>query len=226
MNRRPWPVTVTRFLPFAFLPLLVLAAQPANTVIPAGFSDVAVFATNSIVLKKDVELGGDVAVNDASSDPDLHEGVELSVDKDASIAGSLYADRVKLAKGAEVGGSVFTNDLTDKGATIIGGTFGVSLPVFSPLPLFFSSPAGVDDFAVVNNGSDTLAPGSYRDISIGEGGVLLLTGGDYHLRSIQVEQGGQHRQGLHGDLQLAAAAAAVEHLDDRRQWDRQRHRDE
>ena len=176
-----------RLLPLALLPVLFVPTRPAETVIPAGFSDVAVFATNSVVLKKDVEVVGDVAVNDASTDPELDQ--ELRVDKDANIAGSLYGDRVKLSRGVEVGGSVFTNDLEDKGATILGGTFPVTPPVFAPLPLFFSAPAGVDDVVVAKDGSETLSPGDYRNVTLGQGASLLLTGGEYHVQSIQLGKG-------------------------------------
>jgi hypothetical protein len=44
---------------------------------------------------------------------------------------------------------------------------------------------------VSSNGTRTLSPGSYRDITVHDGGTLNLSTGTYYFRSLSVESGGQ-----------------------------------
>ncbi len=60
---------------------VVAALEAESAAVPPGFSEVVVFATNSVRLKNRAAIvSGDVVVNDASPGPTLQEGWELSLD--------------------------------------------------------------------------------------------------------------------------------------------------
>jgi hypothetical protein len=164
------------------LAFLCLAGSetPAGAQAPDGFSDVVIFATNSVLLKKDASATGDVVVNDATAGPHLDHGYELSLDKNVAIDGVARADSVRLKQGAGATGGVECND----GSGVSCG--GLALPVFGFLPAFQPSDPRPDapDVTVPPGGSATLAEGEYGHISVGAGGSVVFTGGLYQARSI------------------------------------------
>src|SRR5262245_1999036 len=56
----------------------------------------AIVATNSVLIKRDSHVTGDVVVNDSSPGPTLSSGFELAVNKNTAVQGGLQADSVVL----------------------------------------------------------------------------------------------------------------------------------
>lgn len=187
---------VTRFT-VALTALLALGvgsareAQAQVSPLPLDFPDVVIFATNSARLQNDAHVvAGHVVVNHASPGPTLRAGVELGVGQHAlTPAGfSLAADTIIIDQDAVVGGNVFYNDLVNQGT--IHGTLSTPLPpfpLFTPLPVFQSAPAGTQDITVARYNVRTLAPGDYRDINVHMDATLNLGPGIYNVRSINTE---------------------------------------
>ena len=122
------------------------------TSIPADFSDVVIFATNSVRLKKDTKVFGDVVVNETGS--------ELRVDKDGTVQGNLKADEISLDKGVVIEGDVFFNELKKNKGTINGvENSPLALPVFpSPPPFQTADPRpGAPDVSVGSGETRVLA---------------------------------------------------------------------
>ncbi|MCP4687670.1 MAG: hypothetical protein GY859_06450, partial [Desulfobacterales bacterium] len=153
------------------------------------FSDLVIFATNSVYIKRGVNVdSGDVVVNGASDGPTLDGGVALSVDKDGIFAGDLKADSIILDKNVAVGGDVLCNN--ELGATCDDV---LDLPVFDNPPPFREAVgrAGAADVAVGPGETVTLDPGAYADITVNKGGSVVFTGGIYDIGSIiSVDAGG------------------------------------
>ncbi len=152
------------------------------------FSDVAIFATNSIALKNDVTVTGDVVVNNISPGPTLGppSDFELSVDKKSSVFGDLTANRIKVFQQATINGDVFRNVLDNSG-TINGTVFAFpGAPVFAAPPPFQPGTlsGGEQNVSVASGQTVVLAAGEYGDITVEAGGTLNFSGGVYHIRSI------------------------------------------
>ena len=185
-------VVLTAFLAVGLMPGRESQAQVSA--LPLDFQDVVIFATNSARLKNGVTVvAGHVVVNDASTGPTLSSGVELGVgDKVVTPAGySLAADSIGIGGGTTVGGSVFYNTLKNKGKILGASSTPLALPVFAPLPVFKSAPAGTQDVSVAKNQVQTLVPGAYRDIKLQDGATLTLSPGAYSVRSIKVATKGR-----------------------------------
>jgi hypothetical protein len=120
------------------------------------------------------------------SPPFLDSQVELSVGQRVTIASgsSVKAHRIKIKQGATVNGDVYYNELDNNGTITGSQQAPLSLPLVATLPEFKVSTPGTQNINVAQNGSQTLAPGSYGEIEIKKNGRLTLTGGTYHLSSI------------------------------------------
>lgn len=167
-----------------------LAADPVSNIILTY----SVFAVHSIHLEQNSSVfSGDVGVNEAGSPPFLNSEVELAIGIGTSIASgySIKANRIKVKQGATVGSDVYYNTLDNNG-TISGSLHTpLTLPLISTFPEFKNASPGTQDITVPQNGSETLQPGSYRDITVKKNGVLTFTGGVYHLNSFN---GGDNAQ--------------------------------
>src|SRR5262249_8378688 len=134
-----------------------------------------------------------VVVNAASAGPTLFSGYELELDPGASTSAgyALKADSLRLKNGAVAGGDVAYNQLSNEGAIAGSQSTSLALPVSDSLPPFFAqAPApGAADVTVAPAGFAMLTPGDYRDLAIGDGGTLLLSGGVYDVRSIALGAG-------------------------------------
>lgn len=173
------------------LTVLGAAALPAGAVIPDGFSEVVILGAESVLIDQDVVItSGDVVANEADPDPQPPPPglYELFFDKRATTAGSLRADSVFIGKGASVGGDVAYNELVNQGAIAGGEITPLGLPVFGFLPLFFTGPSDGPDVTVLDFATQSLAPGDYGAVVLGEGATLELTGGVYNLRSITMTE--------------------------------------
>jgi hypothetical protein len=159
-----------------------------------GVGNAVLLALNSIQIDRDVEiLSGDLVVNDASPGPVLGE-TELSLDRGVTTAAgySVRADGVDVDQDAVVGGDVVFNQLSN-GGTIAGAQVSpLALPVFTELPPLAepSDRPSEGDVTVANGATVVLAEGSYGALTIGTGGVLQLTGGDYTFSSVSAGSGG------------------------------------
>src|SRR5437667_1654454 len=130
---------------FFCLGILPGSAGAQVSALPLNFSDVAIFATNSVRIDKGAQVtSGHVVVNNASPGPTLSPGVELGIGNNAHTPTgyAIVADSISISNGAVVGGNAFFNALSNSGT--INGTQNtpLSLPVFSPLPPFKSAPPG------------------------------------------------------------------------------------
>ncbi len=171
----------------------VLLWPVVGQAIAPGFSNVSLFATNSIRLKERAAVeSGDVVVNDASPGPALLDNWEIALDPFAVTAPGvdLLGDSVRIKANAAVAGDVSYNELSNQGA--VGGALvtPLALPVFASLPLFVSQPPapGAADIAVPAGGFVSLPAGDYGAVTVGDGGTLLL-GGVYDIHSLAAGAG-------------------------------------
>lgn len=183
----------------AFQDLVILWPVRGNVVLP-GFSNVVLFATNSIELKNNASVtSGDVVVNDASAGPTLVHGFELGLrNKAATPTGyAIKADSIQLKKKSHAGDAFF-NELDNKGTIHGTQTTPLVLPVFPLVPVFQAqAPApGSPGVSVAANDFQVLPPGDYDAVNVGDHGVLVLSGGIYNVASIN----------LHKDAQLLFSA--------------------
>src|SRR5262249_14052044 len=141
-------VALTAFLSVGLWPARESGAQVSS--LPISFPDVVIFATNSAELGNGTQVvAGHVVVNDASAGPTLSRGFELGIGSAQTPTGyAIVGDSIRVAKGGVVGGNAFFNNLSNAGT--INGTQNtpLSLPVFTPLPVFKSDPAGTADVIV------------------------------------------------------------------------------
>jgi len=166
------------------------ATGQVTVVVGEALERVAILATNSAWLRSGSDvLSGDVIVNQAGAGPFLN-GAELSVGGSVTTAANwdVEADSLTVAAGAVVSGDVSYNQLTNSGT--IGGLqrTPLALPVFPALPAFLAATPGTTNINVANNGTQTLAPGSYLDLVVGRKATVTFTGGTYHFRSITVDR--------------------------------------
>ncbi len=156
-----------------------------------SFSRVAVLGTNSVWLRTGSDvLSGDVIVNQAGAGPFLNGSVELSLGGTVTTPAGwdVQADSVTIAGGTTVASDLFYNQLTNNGTVTGSQSSPLALPVFASLPTFLTATPGSTDVNVANNGSQTLAAGSYRDLIVGRKATVTFTGGVYHFRTIQVDR--------------------------------------
>src|SRR5712691_9662541 len=162
---------------FFSLGILPGSAGAQVSALPLNFSDVAIFATNSVRIDNGAQVtSGHVVVNNASPGPTLSPGVELGISNNARTpAGyAIVADSIQVSNGAVVSGNAFFNTLSNSGT--ISGTqhTPLGLPVFTPLPTFKSAPPGTVDVTVPSGTVQTLAPGNYRDIKVLQNATLQI----------------------------------------------------
>lgn len=161
-----------------------------TVVVGEALERVAILATNSVALRAGSDvLSGDVIANQAGAGPFLN-GAELSVGSLVTTAAGwdVEGDSVTVAAGATISGDVRYNQLTNSGVITGGQTLPLTLPVFSALPPFLAATPGTTNINVANNGTRTLAAGSYLDLVVGRKGTVTFTGGVYHFRSIVVDR--------------------------------------
>jgi len=177
--------------------LALLVGPPAVAGdVPDGYSEVVVFATNSADLKNDgvrVESGHVIVNGDGSSSEDLVIGKDDTVEgsfavglKGGTITSIVVGHSLRLKNGAEVGGDAYYNSVQiDNGAAILGSEITpVALPFFASLPDFRTGAPGTQDVNVSSGDTETLAAGDYADVTVGNNGTLIFSGGVYNLRSL------------------------------------------
>jgi hypothetical protein len=147
--------------------------------------DFSVFALNSIYVRsKAVIYDGNIGVQSASEGPWLNSNAEVTVGYKADVKAGcqIFGDSIVIGNKAKVF-DVFYNELNNKG-TILGEEHTpLELPVASE-PVFGESTPGAVDVTVKVWRTQVLTPGNYGDIIVRAKGKLILTGGEYHFRSL------------------------------------------
>ncbi len=172
---------------FAVLTLAVfgyVAAAGASSPVPAGFNQVSVLGSQSVLLKKDASVdSGDIVGNDADA------LVTLSMATTTPAAFAVKSDNITVKNGATPFGTYFCNSLSDASGSATCTAVGV--PVFATLPDFESATPSADDQSVGKNGSLTLAAGSYGALDVGKDATVTFGGGTYDFASITTGNGAQ-----------------------------------
>lgn len=154
-------------------------AWPADTVV----------ALNSLHLRKDSHVTGDMAVIQAGTGPFLAGRSEAVLASGIELHGNLRANSVVLRGGAHVFGSVSYNTLKNAGVIDGAKDTPLALPLAVSVPAVPNFSAGSASVTVRSGSQQTLAAGSYKDIRVREGkSVLTLSGGVYALNSLTLDE--------------------------------------
>lgn len=143
-----------------------------------SFDNFVLFAQEEIKLEQGVQV----------SSGDLGSNKEINTDKDIIINGNLFADEIMIDKNTIINGNVSFNKLETKKETKILGTQTkpVQLPIAN-LPEVSEFQIGTQDFKFEGQ-NNTLAAGSYHDVVIEKNGRLVLSGGAYNLRKLELKE--------------------------------------
>lgn len=135
-------------------------------------------------------VGANTSLPDPNGPPDDTEEVELGERVKMLQAGSsVVGDTVRLRANSQVYNVHYNESLFSNQAVILGNQVTPqSLPVIAALPAFPTITPGTTDIEVATNQSLTLAPGSYRNITVKTKGTLILTGGIYHILTLDIRQ--------------------------------------
>lgn len=135
------------------------------------------FAQEEIKLEQGVQI----------SSGDLGSNGKIDIEKDNIISGNLFADEITTDKNTTINGNVSFNNLkTHKEIKILGTqTKPVRLPIAN-LPEIPEFSVGTQDFKFEGQ-NNTLAVGSYRDIILEKNSRLVLNGGTYNLRKLELK---------------------------------------
>lgn len=166
----------------------------------------SVFATNSIWLKDSVQVkSGYVGVNNTTTGPYLDSDVQLSIDDYTNIneAEEIFANSIKIETNANVNGNVYTNSLINNGN--INGTINnpFPFPVLGELPLFKDATTDTINIIVEEDEIITLDPGNYGDLFVNTGGKVVLSGGIYNFKSIELRRAAKLRFASASEVRLS-----------------------
>ena len=144
-------------------------------------SSFALYAGNSVEMRDRARVdGANVGVRRASPGPHLFSGFELALANNARVDPNfgVYGDSVRLDSGATIG-NVYTNGLTQVGATFGQVSPFVELSALPPLPAITP---GTSNIAVSAGAVLTRAAGQYAAATVN--GTLRLSGGIVHVASL------------------------------------------
>ena len=148
--------------------------------------DFVLLGTDGVWLKSGVTVnGGDVGANTVGTGPFLDSGVETSIGNNVSITATnsdVYGDSIRLKTGSLVR-DVFYNDISGPGMVLDTQNTPLALPVISAFPTVPSFSPGLLDVTVPVEGSQTLLPGSYRNLLLNHDATITLSGGVYNFES-------------------------------------------
>ncbi len=170
--------------PFLNLPVFDPSSVPAPNPV---FSGLALFATDTLVVGTEQDLLGDLWSNGllrvtAEEHPhtlygDLTAGGNIRVDGDSTmIAGSV------MARGSAS---------LSSGITLQDGVVGGFVEYFAPLtmPALPSVSAGLTNITLPAAATLRLAPGSYANVLVRNGGKLILGSGQYVFKTLALQSG-------------------------------------
>jgi len=167
----------------------------AITVVKFSAGNFVVFSKEFTRLRANTKVySGNVGANVSLPDPngrrDDKEEVEIGERVQMLEAGSdVVGDTVRLRANAQVYNVHFNEKEFSNHATILGSQVTPqALPVIAALPALPTITPGTQDIEVGTNQTLTLAPGSYRKITVKSKGTLILAGGIYHVSSLDFRQ--------------------------------------
>lgn len=156
---------------------------PVRFQVGSSGSGVVLLATNSLHIKKDSSVEGDVIVNEVASGPTLVPGVEGQVDQNTTINGVLAADSIGNESSVSAA-ETLCNDIQGEGPLTCDA--GLQLPVVS-LPDFETTEGDTSSAPAVTvprGGIDTIDEGTFGDVELERNATLCLSGGVYDIGSI------------------------------------------
>ncbi len=169
--KTPHIVSTLALSGFAFI-ILTGNGQPLFT----NLDTFVLFAQGEVRLEKEVQVSsGDVGSNG-----------KIDIEKDVIVNGNLFAKEIAIDKNSTINGNASFNKIKlNEKAQIFGiQTKSVQLPIAS-LPSLPNFSIGVQDLKFIGQNNSLLA-GSYRDIIVEKNSKLVLTGGAYNLRKLEL----------------------------------------
>jgi hypothetical protein len=146
-------------------------------------------AQSAAKLAKGTSVTANLGVNESNG------VVVLSPDSEMATGTTVFADRVKLALGANVF-NIRTNALSAASTAGIHGTVGpVALPLQAPFCVLPAQTCGTGDVQVTGLITELALPaGGYGRVSVGEGAVLRLDdNAPYQFCELRIANGGEVR---------------------------------
>jgi hypothetical protein len=167
--------------------LVAGASQAAAVDAPSGtLGDYAIFGVKAVTLRSRVKvLSGDVGCN-------APDGTVTLIDR-ANVSAAVAGNEIRMGRKTSAG-ALFCTLLKQEG--VKGGAtscVAATPPLVdsSALPIVQVSPGTEDKRLAKGDTLDPLAPGAYNVIKIANGAKLVLAGGEYSVRSIELRKGSQ-----------------------------------
>jgi uncharacterized repeat protein (TIGR01451 family) len=132
-------------------------------------------------------IGANTSLPDPNGPPDDQVEVEFGSNARMLQAGSsVLGDTVKLGSNVQVYNVYYNESQFSNQAHILGNQVSPQpLPV-TLLPAFPTITPGTTDVTVAINQTQTLAAGSYRNVTVQNNATLILTGGTYQIASLSL----------------------------------------
>lgn len=178
--------TLLRLLLFSAATCLALVVTRPVEAIPVGpaLNDIVFGAIDSMLIEQGTVIdSGATVVNEACDGEMLAGDVELQIGQSVTTPAGygVFANRIRIRSGANIGGDVCYNELENNG-TIEGGlTTPCPLPVIADWPEAPAATPGTDDVVIARGTTDELAPGAYGTLTVRRDATLVFTGGEYDL---------------------------------------------
>ncbi|MCP4146210.1 MAG: hypothetical protein GY757_00535 [bacterium] len=148
----------------------------------------SLLATNSIYMRTGGKvLDGNIAVCQKNSDPKLSPGNDVTLGRSvfAQDGYTVYGDVVYLGVEASVD-NIACNSILGSGTVRGNQDIPLQFPLGISLPVFPSASPGSENIVLAAFESLTLAGGSYGDVLLNKGAVLILSGGTYHFNNLEL----------------------------------------
>ena len=171
---------------FGVLDTLMPATNPDEVSADVVYSPNAPFISNAVILAADSVLlkqnaavmSGDVIVNNAGGLLDVRNGANTPSGYVAK------ADEIEVQNNSEINGEAFCN-----GGNYVANCTPLALPAFDPetdpFPPFLIGDVNANDVIVPMAQTDSLTPGIYGDILVGDEATLTFAPGKYSMQSIR-----------------------------------------
>ena len=167
--------------------LLVVASRAAAVDAPSSvLGDYAIFGVREVTLKGRVKvLSGDVGCN-------ASDGTVTMIDR-ANVAAAVAGNEIRMGRGTGAG-ALFCTLLKQEGVKNGPLTCVPTTPPLvdsAALPIVQVTPGTEDHRLGKRETLDPLAPGAYNVIKVANGAKLVLAGGEYSVRLIELRKGAQ-----------------------------------
>jgi hypothetical protein len=167
--------------------LLAGASQAAAVDAPSSvLGDYAIFGVREVTLRSRVKvLSGDVGCN-------APDGAVTLISR-ANVSAAVAGNEIRMGQKTSAG-ALFCTLLKQEGVKGGATTCVATTPPLidsSALSIVQASPGTEDKRLGKGEALDPLAPGAYNRIKLANGAKLVLAGGDYSVRSIELRKGAQ-----------------------------------